>query len=453
MLLEAAKALAPLDPPLARETYLHALDAAMIIGVFGEQGSIADVAEVARAAPPPPEPPRPADQLLDGLVTAFTSGYETALPALRQAIDAFRDRGFDGEAIGQMGSRRWLWLATRTAAGIFDDEGTRVLALRNVRLAREAGALTTLPGALAALSGMLVLYGDLSQAAELAAEGAAITQATGAVPQLYAQLSLAAWCGQTEEALRLYSLTAEHAGVPGAGTEYAMAQYALAVLHNGQGNYPAAVTAGIQACQTGELLNSSIALPEVVEAAVRADQLAIAASALEELCSRADASGTAWALGLAERSQALVSTDAAAAGHYRQSIEWLTASGVNGHLARTHLVYGEWLRRQGHRQEAREQLQIAFDALSTMGARAFADRAARELRATGEHPRRRSGRPATTLTAHELQIARLVASGATSREVGAHLFLSPRTIEAHLRSIFRKLEITSRRQLKNLELP
>ena len=158
-------------------------------------------------------------------------------------------------------------------------------------------------------------------------------------------------------------------------------------------------------------------------------------------------------LGLAARSRALVSTGPAAEEHYREAIERLRDCRMATHLARAHLVYGEWLRREGRRQGARQQLRAAHQLLSDMGAEAFAARAARELRATGEHPRSRSAQPSDALTAQELTIARLVATGATSREVGAQLFLSPRTIEAHLRSIFRKLSITSRRQLRELRLP
>lgn len=452
MLLAAAETLAPLDASLARETYLHALDATMIIGVARTERGVRDVAEAALDAPAPPEPPLPSDLLLDGLVATFTEGYEAGLPAVRRALEAFRDHGFDGEAIGQMGSRRWLWLATRTAAGVFDKEQMLVLARRNVRLARQAGALTTLPGALAALSSAFVLCGDFAQAAELASEGAAITEATRAVPQRYAQLFLAGWRGQEEETLGLVDVGVHDSGAPRVGAVAGGAYYARAVLYNGRGDYSAATAAAERACQSDEISNSSLALPELVEAAVRAGRPALAASAAEELGSRAAASGTAWALGLAARSRALITADTSSEEDYRESIEWLTTSGVDGHLARTHLVYGEWLRRQGRRQESREQLRIAHDLLSKMGADAFAERAARELRATGEKPRRRSHPPADGLTDHELQIARLVATGATSREVGAQLFLSPRTIEAHLRNIFRKLGISSRRQLRESQL-
>ncbi|MFJ4223765.1 ATP-binding protein [Microbacterium sp. NPDC089695] len=451
LLLAAAATLAPLDPSLSRETYLHALDAAMIIGASGETRGVAEVARAALAAPPTPTSPLPADQLLDALVVTFTQGYAAGAPLMLGALEAFRDHGFDGEAVGEMGSRRWMWLATRSAAGFYDAERGRELALRNVRLARELGALTTLPGALAALAGTFVLTGELALASEAAEEGAAITEATGALPQPFGELMVAAWCGREAETLRLFTTRTQTARAESAAV--ATAHYALAVLHNGRGDYEAAAAAAERACRTDETSNSSISLPELVEAAARAGDRELAESALAELCLRAEASGTDWALGLAARSRALVHADDTAEAHYRDALEHLRASGITGHLARTHLVFGEWLRREGRRQEAREQLRIAHDALAAMGAEAFADRAARELRATGETPRKRATQPATSLTAHELQIARLVATGATSREVGAQLFLSPRTIEAHLRSIFRKLGISSRRQLRDLPLP
>jgi DNA-binding CsgD family transcriptional regulator len=232
-----------------------------------------------------------------------------------------------------------------------------------------------------------------------------------------------------------------------------LAQYALSVVCNGLGDYPAAQDAAARACENSDVSHTSLALPELVEAASRAGRPELAIAASEQLDARARASGTQWALGLAARSRALTIDGRVADEHYREAIERLRGSRMAPHLARTHLVYGEWLRREGRRQDAREQLRTAHDMLSDMGAEAFAARAARELHATGEHPRTRSARPTDALTAQELHIARLVATGATSREVGAQLFLSPRTIEAHLRSIFRKLGITSRRQLKELRLP
>ncbi|WP_338087775.1 AAA family ATPase [Nocardioides lijunqiniae] len=452
MLLDAAAALAPMDAGLARETYLHALDAVLLIG-GGDRGGVLDVAAVALAAPAAPVPLRPSDLLLDGLVTTFTRGYVAGFPDVRRALEAFRDRGVDGEALGEMGSRRWLSLATRVAVGLYEDDLACALAERNVGLAREAGALATLPQALAALSAMLVLTGELPQAGELAAEGSAITLATGAAPVRFAQLFLHAWRGHEAETAQLFADSTQRAHEGGA--DATLAAYALAVLYNGLGKYPEAQDAAMRARQSYELTNSSrgLALPELVEAAVRADQPETATAALDELVVRTGASGTAFARGLEARSRALVSTGASAEGHYREAIEQLRACRMVTYLARTHLVYGEWLRREGRRQDAREQLRTAHELLTDMGADAFAARAARELRATGEHPRRRSAHPTSTLTDHELQIARLVATGATSREVGAQLFLSPRTIESHLRNIFRKLGISSRRQLKDLQLP
>jgi DNA-binding CsgD family transcriptional regulator len=447
MLLDAATRLAPLDPALSRETYLHALDAAMIVSGPGDGRDVRKVAEAATAAPAPPGPPGPADLLLDGLVTTFTRGYAAGVPGLRRAVEAFRSEGSTGDADG----RRWLWLASRTAGGLLDAELAHLLAERNVRVTREAGAVAALPGALVFLSATQVTQGNFGYAAELAAESEAITQATGAAPRRYAQLLLAAWRGRRTETVELHAAMVREAARP-TGTEVALAYYALSVLHNGHGDYPVALAVAERACNAHELTHSSTALPELIEAATRAGEPERAADALEQLCSRAQASGTPFALGLAARSRALTSTGPAAEENYREAVDRLKNSRAATHLARAHLVYGEWLRREGRRHDAREQLRAAHEMLSGMGAEAFAARAARELRATGEHPRGRTAQPADALTAQELQIARLVATGSTSREVGTQLFLSPRTIEAHLRSVFRKLGITSRRQLRDLQL-
>nr|WP_130178492.1 LuxR family transcriptional regulator [Cryobacterium sp. SO1] len=446
-LLDAAETLAPLDAALSRETYLHALEAAMIIGGVGAAAGVGDAAEAARAAPAAPGPPRPADLLLDGLVATFTQGYAAGVPALRDALEVFVDRGFGGEDLGDMGSRRWLWLATRIAGGMFDSQRGRVLALRNVQLAREAGTLATLPGALVALSVIHVFTGEIPQAIELAAEEAEISRVTGAVPLRYAQLVVAAWRGRDTDAAYLYDAGLQTSSSARQGAESTTVHYSLAVLNNGLGNYPLALDAATRACTPVGLWSSAVGLPELVEAAVRAGQPGLATAALEELDARARASGTDWGLGLLARSRALTSVGVSAEDDYREAIHRLETCGMGAYLARTHLVYGEWLRREGKRQAARAELRLAHDLLSNMGAEAFAERAARELRATGQYPRRRSVQSTNVLTDHELQISRLVATGATSREVGAQLFLSPRTIEAHLRNIFRKLGISSRRQL------
>ncbi len=449
MLLDAAESLAPLDPALSRETYLDALDAAIVTGDRGPGGGVRAVAEAARAAPAPPESPRPVDLLLDGLVTTFTQGYAAGVPGLRRALDAFNRHERDDHAVNDGDDRRWLWLAGRTAMSVFDDQMVHALAARHVRLAREAGALATLPAALLVQSVMLVLSGDFSRAAEQTA----IAAATRTVPVLHGQLILAAWRGRSDETTEIHATMVREAAGRGGRTEDFLAQYAMAVLHNGLGDYPAALVAATRAFESDELTHSNLAHSELIEAACRSGRPERATAALVQLSSRAQASGTPWGLGLAARSWALVSTGPAAEEYYREAIEQLRNCRVATQLARAHLVYGEWLRREGRRQGGRQQLRTAHQMLSDMGAEAFAARAARELRATGEHPRSRSAQPSDALTAQELTIARLVATGATSREVGAQLFLSPRTIEAHLRSIFRKLSITSRRQLRDLRLP
>ncbi|MCM3661514.1 AAA family ATPase [Georgenia satyanarayanai] len=447
MLLHAARMLAPLEPALSRETHLHALDAAILNG-----GDAVGIAEAVRTAPASESPARPVDLLLDGLATALTQGYASGVPQLRHALEAFRDGAYTGPEPDRHDDA-WLWLAGRTAVGLLDDELVHALATRNVQRARTAGALATLPTALNLLSITSVLMGRLGRATELAAEAATITQATGGVQLPHAQVILGAWRGDEAATTALTASTAQDSTHPDGSTDAAQAQYALAVLHNGLGNYPAAQEAATSACRSPELALRSSSIPEYVEACARAGTPELAASAVDQLGSRAEASGTRWALGTAACARALTSTGPRAEDLYLEAIEHLESSLMGAYTARAHLVYGEWLRREGRRKDAREQLRTAHGSLSAMGAEAFAARAARELQATGEHPRKRSVQPADTLTPHELHIARLVATGATSREVGAQLFLSPRTIEAHLRSIFAKLGITSRRQLREVSLP
>ena len=451
MLLEAAAALAPLDPVLSRETYLLALQTA--ITILDDGRSVRDVAEAARAAPAPPGPSGPVDFLLDALIAVITRGFVSGAPHLRRALEAFRahDPHAEGAHAGEL--HRWLVLASSTALAVYDDESLFVLTDRTVRLAREAGALATLYSVLLLQVATLQFSGKLAQAAELADEQATITQVLGALPLRHAKVLLAAWRGDEAESAALYAAIVPETADRGHATEVTQAQMAQAVLQNSLGNYPAALDAAERVVESDELWYVGHALPEVVEAASRADQPERGAAALEELSARATASGTEWALGLAARCRALSGAGAEAEEHYREAIQRLGRCRIAVDLARAHLVYGEWLRREGRRQDAREQLRTAHELLSDIGAEAFAARAARELRAAGDSPRRRTVHRTDELTLQELQVARLVATGATSREVASQLFLSPRTVEAHLRSIFRKLGITSRRQLKELPLP
>ncbi len=449
-LLEAARTLGSLDAARAREAYVQAFEASLHAGRFAARGSgLREVAKAAQDAPPPPSPPRPVDLLLDGLTTRFTHGYETSVPSLQRALEAVRhdDSGPD------LDNGRWLWLACHVSVMLWDDESFHALASRAVRLARETGALSTLPAALDVMAVSLALTGHLSRAGELLSEAEAISLATGARPLPNASFLLAAWRGRQPEASDLIAAVIADATTRGEGTTLGSSQVALAYLYNGLGNYDAALAAVTPPWEYDELPHSTNAVPEFIEAASRAGEPEHAAAASAQLSSRAHASGTQFALGLAARSRALTIAGPDAEEHYHEAIERLRNCRWVPHLARAHLVYGEWLRREGRRQDAREQLRTAHQLLSDMGWEAFAERAARELRATGEHPRKRTAQPTDALTAQEVQIARLVATGATSREVAAQLFLSPRTIEAHLRNIFPKLGITSRRQLKEIPLP
>ncbi|MFE7130888.1 AAA family ATPase [Streptomyces sp. NPDC057638] len=450
-LLDVAKELTPLDATLARETYLMALESSHL--PHSCERRVLEVAEAAQSAPVPSAPPRVVDLFLDGLVARATHGYEAGVPDLRRALTTLRDHGHEShQAAGDGEDSHWLLLGCRVAMALWDQETLHTLATRRVRLARETGALAVLPSALSVLADVLVSTGELARAAELNAEATAYTQVTGAAPLPGNDILLAAWRGRQATVDELRTVVVQEATGQGKGASAGLAQHALAVLHNGLGKYGAALAAAIPPCESDELAHSSMVLPELIEAAVRTGQLDRATAAQRLLSSRARASGTQWALGLAARSRALTSTGPAAEEAYGEAIERFDRSRMIPHLARAHLVYGEWLRRERRRQHAREQLRIAHRMLDDMGADGFAARAARELRATGERPHKRAARAADALTAHELHIARLVATGATSKEVGAQLFLSPRTIDAHLRSIFRKLHLTSRRQLRDLPL-
>jgi len=442
-LLDAARELAPLEPAVSRETYLVALNASIIAG-SGDAGT-RSIASAARAAPAPPVSARPLDHLLDGLVTTYERGIRNGVGALRHALAAFREREPSHGGSPDEASDRWLPLASRTAIALFDGELMLELTRRNVERARDAGSVAALYPALVALASASVLRGDLDTAARLSAEGDEVARATRAATLPYATHLLAAWRGSAG------SGTIDEPE-PSNGTRSASAAHATAVLLNGTGDYAGALVAAGRAAASDELAIAALALPELLEAATRVGDAARAADASERIALRAKAGGAAWAHGLAALGRALVAEEDADAD-YRTAIEYLETAGMSGYLARAHLLHGEHLRRRGHRQRARERLRTAQEMFDHMGAGAFARRAARELRASGAQPGAGGATRSSPLTEHESLIARLVADGATSREVAAHLFLSPRTIDAHLRSIFRKLGITSRRQLRDIRLP
>ena len=443
LLLSAAQRLEPLDAMLARETYLEAIAAAIFAGRLSSGPGVLEVAEAASAAPPAPEPPRTIDLLLDGLATRFTEGYAAGVPALRRALDAVSED--DGHTEDDI---RWLWLACRIAPDLWEDETWHELATRQLRLARDAGALTVLPLAATYRAGVHVHAGEFAAAAALIEEADAITAATGNAPLMYTSLVLAAWRGQEAQAVELIEASREDATRRGEGRAVTLAEYATAVLYNGLGRYQAALAAAQRACEHDDLGLFAWALIELVEAAARSREPELAADALEQLSERTGLSGTDWALGIESRSRALLDEGRGAEDLYLEATERLGRCRIKVHLARAHLLYGEWLRRQNRRIDARETLRTAHELFTTMGAEAFAERAARELLATGEKVRKRTAETRGQLTAQETQIAELAREGHSNPEIGAQLFISPRTVEYHLHKVFTKLEISSRNELQ-----
>jgi tetratricopeptide (TPR) repeat protein len=387
MLAEAAAALATAGPGAVPGDLPAGPRNAITILYDGR--SVRDVAEAARGRTSTAGPSGPVDLLLDALVTTHTRGHVAGVPRLRQAVEAFCAHDPHTEAVPGRDHRHWLSLAGSTALALYDDESLHVLADRTVRLAREAGALATLHHALVLQASTRMLSGELAHAAELAAEQAEITRVIGSVPLRHAQLLVAAWSGNEPEFTALFAASVPETG-HGDITVIRVAQNAQAVLQNGVGNYPAALDAADARGRVRRAGTSATSPAEVVEAASRADRPERAGAALEQLSASRHASGTEWALGVAARCRALTSAGPEAEEHYRDAIERLGGCRIAVDLARAHLVYGEWLRREGRRQDAREQLRTAHRMLSDMGVDAFAARAERELRATGERPRRRA---------------------------------------------------------------
>jgi DNA-binding CsgD family transcriptional regulator len=442
MLLDAAKQLEPLDVTLARETYLEALWAAQFAGRF-VSGSHREAAQAARAAPASPAPRAP-DLLLDGLAVMLTEGHAAGAPLLKRALGAFRD----GDLVAN-GGFRWLWLADAAAIELWDHDSWDALSRRALDLVREAGALTLLPLALTARINAQILAGELAAAESSIDEVTVAGEATGTQLAPYSPLLLAAWRGRQADLAGLMRETREAIVARGEGIGLSAIQWASALLHNGLGRYESALTAARQLVEPPERFDVtvSLVLPELVEAAGRSGQAAIAEEALARLSERTRAAGTDWALGLEARCRALLSEPGAAEPLYQEAIERLGRTRVRGEHARAHLLYGEWLRRAGRRTAAREQLRTADRMLSRMGIEAFAGRARRELVATGETVRKRRAETRDELTAQEWQIARLARDGLSNPEIATRLFLSPRTVEWHLRKVFTKLEISSRMAL------
>ncbi|GAA1653701.1 LuxR family transcriptional regulator [Saccharothrix algeriensis] len=450
LLLDAAHRLAPLDAASTRDTLLEAFGAALFAGRLNTGPGQPEIAQAARTAPPAPTPPRSVDALLDGLTSLVADGYPTGSAALRHALLAVRGE----QRVAAPGTdRRWLWLACPVtpeplAPELWDDDAWHELATSATDLARSAGALTVLPLALSYQACYRIHAGDFELAAALADEADAISAAVGSAPMVYPALVLSAWRGQEAQAHRLTAAARAEAAARGEGRALAVADYAIAVLHNGLARYDTALTAAARAAEYEDLGFLGWVLTELIEAAVRAGQPALGEAAYERLAERTRAAGTAWALGVEARSRALLSDGPAADTAYREAIRQLGRCRITVHLARARLLYGEWLRRRDRRGQSREQLRAAYDLLSGIGADGFAARARRELLATGETARKRTPDAVTDLTGQEAQIARLARDGRTNAEIAAHLFISPRTVEWHLGRVFAKLGIASRRELR-----
>jgi DNA-binding CsgD family transcriptional regulator len=444
-LLKAAKRLEPLNLALARETYLDALWAALIFGApVADGGGLLEVATAARGVPAP-EPARPSDLLLDGLAVLFTDGRAAAAPILKRAVSAFRRDDVDREE-----AVRWLWFACHMAITLWDDESWEVLSARHLQLAREAGALTVVLLAMNNRLGLHEHVGDLQTAASMLEEADSIAEATGSQFPPYGALTIAAWRGR--EAVLSELIEASSGDIAGRAEAAGLTiiRWSSAVLYNGLGRYEEALAAAEQASlYAQDFLYSTWGLVELVEAAVRSGKPEPAADALQRLSETTRAGGTDWALGVEARSRALVSEDDAAERLYREAIERLARTRIRADLARAHLLYGEWLRRERRRLDAREQLRQAHELFLQFGAEAFAERARVELKATGERARKRTPDTRDELTPQEEQISRLAAEGATNQEIAGQLFISASTVDYHLRKAFRKLGVKSRSQLAN----
>jgi DNA-binding CsgD family transcriptional regulator len=445
LLLDAARRLEPLDAAMARETHLEAMAAAMFAGRLGDKPGVRETAQAAQAAPAAPQPPRPIDLLLDGLATRFTEGYSAGLPPLRRALGAFRE--VEGLTARDL---RWLWLACRLAQDVWDDELWHVLATRGVRVARDTGALNLLANAANYLAALNVHSGNFAAAEALIDEVDAITQATGLPPLKYAAVMLAASRGDQAQVQTFFETSFQNVSERGEGSAFGLFWWLFALLHNGHGHYGEALAAARQACEHEDVMAYGWALVELIEAGVRVGRPDEAAAALERLSERTQASGTDWALGIEAVSRALLSDGQDAEPLYREAVERLARTLGVVHLARARLLYGEWLRRENRRVDAREQLRAAHEMFSGIGAEGFSERARHELAATGETARSRTDDARGVLTPQEAHIARLAKDGLSNPEIGAQLFISPRTVQYHLRKVFQKLDITSRNQLSRV---
>ncbi|MCV7204998.1 AAA family ATPase [Mycolicibacterium peregrinum] len=451
MLLDAAKRLENLDDEMARETYMEALAAAMFTS-RSQPEALVVAAEAARAAVERAEAPTgPIDLLLIGMANLITDGLPAAVEPLRTALELWGEqtRRHDGRAF------RWLALAfpivhESAAHEIWDDDLVDRLATDMIGYARATGALAILPPAIAYQAGVQTHKGEFVTAARLMEEADSISEAIGHRPMKYHKVELAAWRGDLTEAGDLIEAGMAEGTAKGEGRLLGAAGYAAAVLYNGLGRYQEALTAAKQTCEFHDIGFYCWTLIELVEAAMRVGERDVAEDAVRRLERCTESSGTDWGLGVLAAARAVVADDTEAEVLFKESVERLSRTQIGVQLARTHLRYGEWLRRQKQRNSAREHLNTAYEMFTTMGATGFAERARRELTATGEKVRKQPMASGDVLTAQEAQIAGLARDGLTNQEIGAQLFISTHTVEWHLRKVFVKLGVRSRRQLRSV---
>ncbi|WP_436528807.1 AAA family ATPase [Actinoplanes sp. HUAS TT8] len=442
LLVDTARRLEPLDPGLARQTYLEAFAGAVFVGRLATDTGLAEVATAALKTSAQGEP-GPRDLLLDGLATLYTDGFEAGTDLIRRSLAGFR------EGVAAQDAIHLVYVVSHAAHTVWDDDAWQDLTMRHLRNARATGALAGLPFILYQRLALHLHQGEIAAAAALVDEVDAIGTATGDVQPPIAALAVAAWRGREEVVSALIGEVTDVLTERGQGAVLTAMHMFGAVLNNGLGRYAEAQAAAERA--TAYRLEAGFAdwaLVELVDAAVRNGDRDAATRAFARLTARTGPSGTDWGLGVEARSRALLTDGAGAEPLYREAVERLARCRAAFMLARTHLVYGEWLRRAGRNGDARDQLRAAYDMFSSFGAEAYADRAGRELAATGAPIQARVVPAPTELTPQERQIARRARDGQSNTEIGAELFLSSRTVEWHLRKVFTKLTISNRRELR-----
>jgi DNA-binding CsgD family transcriptional regulator len=446
LLLKAAVRLEPLDAALARTTYLEALRAAWYAADPAGSATLRDFAEAAMTAPAVTSP-QPDDLLLRGLALRYTSGFAAGVPVLQRAV-----RAFDAPQLSLDQALRWLWFACSAAVDICDDHAADTLTATFVQLARDAGAMATLPMALIERIVVRIFAGDLAEATALVVELDNVAHGIGIRWPPYTAQLLAAWAGQEDRAAELVAASTADAGRRGEGLGRITSRWAWAILCNGLGRYEDGLEAAREAVEPSQEMGILTWAPlvELVVAAARTGRRNTGVVALQRLREMTQACGTDWALGMEDYCRALLSDDRAAEPAYRGAIERLGRTQVRSHLARAHLYFGEWLWQVGRHNEARAELRAANDMFTAMGMEAFAGLAGAKLGLTS---RKRADEASGQLTSQETQIVRLARDGLSNVEIATRLFISPRTVEWHLSKIFNKLGITSRRQLRRAGTP